>query len=169
MGAVGGNGVGNSQYPNPGAGLGGAGLSTYSQFLIDADAGVDISGTHWIAGGGGGAAPNAGVATGGNGGGGNGGVRGTGATYPTAGTANTGGGGGGNAYGGADTAPLDGADGGSGIVILRWTTADFGICSVTGTGNAITTSGSDSIAKFIIDGTITFTPPSNASFLLNFV
>ena len=42
--------------------------------------------------------------------------------------------------------------GGSGIVIISYVTADFGTCSVTGAGNAITTSGSNSIATFIVSG-----------------
>jgi hypothetical protein len=31
-------------------------------------------------------------------------------------------------------------------------TSDFGTCSVTGTGNTLTTSGSDKIATFIVNG-----------------
>jgi hypothetical protein len=40
-------------------------------------------------------------------------------------------------------------------VIIRWLTADLGTCSVTGTGNTITTDGSYSLAKFIVSGTWT--------------
>jgi hypothetical protein len=92
-------------------------LSTYSALLAAASAGVDISGTRWIAGGGGGggynnAAPNVGGGAGGNGGGGAGGNA-TG-DNGTAGTANTGGGGG----GGGNTS--NGGNGGSGIVIVRY-------------------------------------------------
>ena len=92
-------------------GAGGAGVSAYSDLLIAADAGVDIAGTHWIAGGGGGGSNGNGEGAGGNGGGGAGGHSGT----ATAGTANTGGGGGGH---GTNTGT--GANGGSGIVIIKY-------------------------------------------------
>ena len=65
------------------------------------------------AGGGGGDAANANGGTGGIGGGGNGGNNSIG---PTSGVANTGGGGG----GGGDSGSRNGGDGGSGIVIARW-------------------------------------------------
>ncbi len=59
----------------------------------------------------------------------------------------------------------------NGVVILSWVTADFGTCSVTGAGNAITTNGADSIATFIVDGNFVCNVPtaSNPSFLLNFI
>lgn len=95
-GAVGGNGGGSN------GGNGGVGLS-YS-----------ISGSSvYYAGGGGGAISSGTAGTGGNGGGGAG--RDTSAGKGTAGTANTGGGGGGSLVG-----ANAGADGGSGIVILRY-------------------------------------------------
>jgi hypothetical protein len=104
----------------------------------------------YYAGGGGGAGGDntAGSAggTGGSGVGGNGYADGpTASIDATAGTDGRGGGGG----GGADT---NGAKGGTGTVIIRWLTSDLGTCSVTGTGNAITTDGSYSVAKFIVTG-----------------
>jgi len=93
-------------------GAGGAGSSADSALLVEANVGEDISGTHYLSGGGGGGA-RATTATpglGGTGGGGDGVSLGTGG----AGTANTGGGGGGGGslgYGGA---------GGTGVVILEY-------------------------------------------------
>jgi len=118
--------------------------------------GVDISGTHWIAGGGGGAA-NAGRpgGTGGNGGGGVGEVAdgGTG----SAGTANTGGGGGGR--GGSN----GGRSGGSGVVIISYVTADFGSISITGATNTQTVSGSNTICVFKESGNFVVALSSTAT------
>lgn len=108
VGAVGGS---------PAGGAGGNGVA------------ISISGTStFYAGGGGGAgcatalgggtSPGGAGGAGGTGGGGTGG-RGTTNANLTAGTANTGGGGGGGGYDG--TNPLTGANGGSGIVIVRYT------------------------------------------------
>jgi len=110
MGAVGGNAS------SGGSGVGGAGLSTYSDLLIAAEAGVDISGTHWIGGGGGGGAEQGTPGAGGNGGGGSGVSSGNGGNA----TANTGGGG-----GGANSLTALGGNGGSGLVIIRYLTSDF--------------------------------------------
>jgi len=110
-GAVGGNASGDT------AGAGGDGLSTYSSLLTAANAGVDISGTRWIAGGGGGGARTdrgGSAKAGGKGGGGAGSIS---AQNGTDGTANTGGGGGGS---GADSGSYAGGHGGSGIVIVRY-------------------------------------------------
>ena len=102
-GAVGANGSGAST-----AGAGGAGTNTYSAWLTATALGV----SNFIAGGGGGGGNGTGAA-GGSGGGGAGGTNAVG----TAGTANTGSGGGGG--GGANV----GANGGSGIVIIRYPVA----------------------------------------------
>jgi hypothetical protein len=109
-GAVGGNSGGV-------AGNGGNGISTYSALLIAADAGVDISGTHWIAGGGGGGMYyiGGGVGAGGNGGGGAGSYN---DQTAVSGTAGSGGGGGGSGGGGAGIGGVSGA-GGSGVVIIK--------------------------------------------------
>ena len=138
--------VGTDGAPNRYGGPGGIGNVNP---IIGSTSGQNVSGTYYLAGGGGGAGGN-GVGLGGYGGGGKG-ERNYG-YYATAGTVNTGGGGGaGTAIGGSI-----GASGGSGIVILSWLTADFGTCSITGSGNAITTSGENSIATFITSGDITF-------------
>jgi hypothetical protein len=59
---------------------------------------------------------------------------------------------------------VKGGDGGSGVVIVRWTTADFGTCSVTGTGNAITTNGADSIATMIVSGNLVIAGSGSSKF-----
>ncbi|MDD4410077.1 MAG: fibronectin type III domain-containing protein, partial [Candidatus Pacebacteria bacterium] len=104
-GGGGAGGVGETVIDVNHSGDGGIGTSNYSDLLIAADAGVDISGVHWIAGGGGGSGYGGGIPVGGIGGGGD-------ATM--AGVANTGSGG-----GGAHTPSVGGA-GGSGIVIVRY-------------------------------------------------
>jgi hypothetical protein len=117
------------------AGNGGAG--TYN----------DISGTgKYYAGGGGGAAYYSGVAVyqgaGGTGGGGA-------ANNP--GTANTGGGGGGSTS--------QGATGGSGVVVIRYLTADFGTC----TGGTKTTDGDYTVHTFLSSGTFVSNPKPEVS------
>ncbi len=108
-GGAGADGTGYYTSPN-----GGDGLDIFSDLLIAANAGVDISGTHWIAGGG--------AALSGTGGKGGGGVGGSSPGVPGGdGTENTGGGGGG-CFGGPG---LLGGAGGSGIVIIRYLTSDF--------------------------------------------
>ena len=101
----------------------------------------------YYAGGGGGGSSNAPdpQGSGGAGGGGDGGAQQ--GTDPTDGDANTGGGGGGGEN--------DIGDGGSGIVIFRYVTADFGTC----TGGATTTDGDDTIHTFTSDGTFTVVAP----------
>jgi hypothetical protein len=113
-----------------------------------------ISGSAVIYGGGGGGGGGNTGGTGGTGGGGGGGFTGQGGG---AGTTNTGGGGG----GGGNNGSAVGAAGGSGIVIVSWVTANFPTMSITGTGNTITTSGSNSIATFIVSGILAF-PTTNA-------
>ncbi len=108
-------------------------------------------------GGGGGAGSTSGSigGTGGTGGGGAGG-RPVPPTLSTAGAVNTGGGGGGGSYGdgtsfGAFSAPgpLPGANGGSGIVILRY------LGSQRGSGGTVTSSGGYTIHTFTSSGTFT--------------
>jgi hypothetical protein len=123
--AGGGGGAGEAGKDSAGtvSGAGGAGVSTYSALLIAANAGVDISGTHWIGGGGGGGASGGTRGLGGNGGGGNGGCGIGTAGLPSAGVAGSGGGGGGgDGNPGADYLPQAG---GSGIVIIRCLASDF--------------------------------------------
>ena len=117
-------------------GTGGAGL----QFNIS---GVP---TFYAGGGGGGTYSSGAGGAGGIGGGG------TGASYTvtagTGGTANSGGGGGGGAYSGTYA---NGYNGGSGIVIVSYPTG-----SITATSSvAPTTSGGNTIHKFITSGTFT--------------
>jgi hypothetical protein len=108
------------------------------------------------AGGGGGGVYSTGVAagTGGLGGGGNGASNtGNGASA----LANTGSGGG----GAAGAANYNGGNGGSGVVILRYATADVASYTVTGAAPTETIDGTDTILSFTTagTGTITFTPP----------
>jgi hypothetical protein len=134
-GAAGGSGA---------AAAGGNGKSSESTFLAAASAGVDISGTRWIAGGGAAGTYNYGASNGGNGGGGAGGNNVAG----TAGTANTGGGGG----GGGNMA--NGAAGGSGIAIIR--VADSITASATTGSPTVYVTGGFRYYKFTGNGTITF-------------
>ena len=141
-GGIGGGGAGAVGADGSGAsGNGGVGLAS------------SITGSSVTRGGGGGGALyNVGTAgTGGTGGGGNGGTNASSAGV--AATVNTGGGG-----GGAHSQAASGA-GGSGVVILRWATADATI-GATRTGlvdGGVQTDGSDSYIVFTGgEGTITF-------------
>lgn len=96
----------------------------------------------YAGGGGGGSFSGSANSTGGAGGGGRGGGTSGG---PVAGTANTGGGG-----GGATTGNVAGADGGTGVVVLSYTTG-----TVNATGGTITTSGGNTIHTFTTSGTFT--------------
>jgi len=126
-GAVGSNGAGTT------GGNGGAGLSS------------SITGTSVTRAGGGGGGGSSTGGTGGAGGGGAGGY-----TNATSGTANTGGGSGGIASG------TGFANGGSGVVILRYVTADYsGTRTETGSPS-VTTSGIYTILTFNSSGTVTF-------------
>ncbi|MDE2102435.1 MAG: hypothetical protein KGL39_34635 [Patescibacteria group bacterium] len=156
-----------------GAGVGTAGTGTVGQGN-DGAAGNNSGGTAFYLGGGGGGATsaasggNGGAGTassitgssvtyaGGGGGGANGGSTGGaggggagGSGAGTAGTANTGGGGGGSRYDGSNH---NGADGGAGVVIVRYLTANM-----TATGGTITTSGSYTVHTFTTSGTFTVT------------
>ncbi len=127
-GAIGSNGSGAT------AGAGGAGTNTYSVWATATSSGV----SGFYAGGGGGGSSGGGAA-GGSGGGGNGGN----VANSVAGTANTGGGGGGiySSY--------PAANGGSGIVIVRYLGAQ------RGTGGTVTTSGGYTYHRFTTSGTFT--------------
>ena len=120
------------------AGAGGAGSSS------------SISGTSTTyAGGGGGGADGSTRGTGGTGGGGTGGSA---TLSATAGTSNTGGGGGGGGNGNPNG---NGFSGGSGIVIIRYTTT-FSLATST-TGNpTVTTTGGYNIYTWTSSGSITF-------------
>jgi len=152
QGYAGGDDLGNSGNPAYGhAGGGGAAARGANGSGSGSGAGGDgltlsITGTSSIYGGGGG---GGGVnpypaGAGGSGGGGAGGYGNGNPGYP--GAFNTGGGGGGagktNAQG---TLPGDGADGGSGVVILRYATASVSSFSTTGTLN--TPSTTDTISN----------------------
>lgn len=156
-GGAGNVGEGNTVGPLESAGTrGGIGLS------------ITIDGTTTVYGGGGGGGGatstvtnNAG-GTGGTyfaaglvGGAGNGGSA-TNATTPTAGTANTGGGGGGGGYNGGTT--YDGANGGSGKVVIRYPTG-----SLVATGGTITTVGTYTVHTFTGNGTFTVTSIAQAA------
>ena len=133
----GGGGGGSSAVGSPGetatvGGFGGAGTSN----PIQASAiGQNVSGTYYLAGGGGGGSNTINTQAGGNGGGGAGGFGNPQTVTPTAGTANTGGGAGGGGF-------AAGALGGSGVVIIEYTTADFSFTysgtSTTGTDGSLT-------------------------------
>ena len=144
-GAVGGNGQNNSS-STCNAGDGGAGVTSS----------ITGSAITRAGGGGGGIRSDIGSSvpgTGGTGGGGNGGSANSNGNN---GTVNTGGGGGG---GSGDDATYIGGSGGSGVVILRWATADATIGGTrTGlTDGGVQTDGTDSYIVFTAGtGTITF-------------
>ena len=117
-----------------GASAAGSNGSTYVGGNGGAGTANSITGTSvFYAGGGGGNGYTASGGTGGVGGGGNGGQYGGGGEYiGTNGALNTGGGGGGS-YSNSGTFQLQGMNGGSGIVILRYPTASVSSYAVTGT------------------------------------
>jgi len=163
---VGGSGTANQGYDGGGGTTGGAngttggggGAGADGETLTtgadggDGGAGLEssITGAAVTRGGGAsGSAYNGTKGTGGTGGGGTGAQGDGSVTQATAGTANTGGGGGGASHSATNT----GGVGGSGVVILRMTTADY-----TGTyTNAETpiVDGSDTILVFNATGTYT--------------
>ena len=157
-----GGSVASGTYSSPytGAGGGGAGSAGINGTPNNGNGGDGlevniIGGTgNYYAGGGGGGSYSASGGVGGSSIGGNGSQGSTSGT-PTSGAANTGSGGGG--AGGTGTA---GADGGSGIIILRYATADANY-TTTGLTPTETTDGTDTILSFttVGTGTITFTTP----------
>ena len=124
-GGGGAGGVGGASSEASG-GVGGVGLSTWSSWGAATGYGQNISGTYWFAGGGGGSRDSV-IAAGGNGGGGRGGtVITAGSNNAQDGTANTGGGGGGGDIGTDGYPPTRAGNGGSGIVIVRYTKSQVG-------------------------------------------
>ena len=134
-----------------GGGAGAAGTGATNGVASPGGIGLasSISGTSTYYAGGGGGGKNSAVSAGGLGGGGSGGAISP-DTAAVAGTTNTGGGGGG---GGNNTVP--GANGGSGVVIIRYTDTYSLATSTTGSPT-ITTAGGYRIYKFTASGTITF-------------
>ena len=98
------------------------------------------SSVNYGGGGGGGRYDSGSGGTGGSGGGGNGGSQ---SVNSVAGTVNTGGGGGGEGYA---VSGVGGSNGGSGVVILRWLTANGTIVIGSGLTGSTSTSGSYTIA-----------------------
>ena len=157
QGFRGGNGSASAEYASSGGGGAGAqGVDATNQ-PTNGGAGVAVSITDssvtYAGGGGGGsqggfnAPPTTGFGSGGSGGGGDGSDNGAG----SAGTVNLGGGGGGGGYPGGGSQA--GAAGGSGVVILRYLTADGTITVGAGlTADATGTDGSHSY-KVITAGT----------------
>ena len=150
--------------PYGGSGGGGAGSAGSDGPLnVDGGSGVanSITGTStfYAAGGGGGKPGTSGTQAGGSGIGGNGGNASS--LNGTNGVANTGSGGGGAGHPFATGNNSGSAgDGGSGIVILRYATADANY-TATGLTPTETTDGTDTILSFttVGTGTITFTTP----------
>jgi hypothetical protein len=100
---------------------GGAGTTSVTNWgaLTTALSTTGLGVSNYLAGGGGGGGWTTTGGTGGSGGGGNGGFPG----QPTAGTANTGSGGGGGYYDGTSPTNYYGANGGAGLVIVRYLAA----------------------------------------------
>ena len=151
QGYAGGDGVASQDSSGGGGGAGGAGQN--GQTYPDAgDGGIGVASTitgsstsRAGGGGGGGGTGGTGVAGGGNGGN-------TG-TSGSAGTVNTGGGGGG---GGATGASNDGANGGSGVVILRMADADYS-STTTGSPTVNTNVGGSGETVLIFNGSGSYT------------
>jgi len=144
-----------------GGGGGGAGVvGEDGVFQVGGDGGnglsSDITGSSVTRGGGGGADSGPDATAGGSGGSGGGGDGDGANNIPPAqdGTPNTG--------GGAGAGPAaTGAEGGSGVVIIRFATADISITDSTGASS--TTDGSDTILTWNASGTFEFTnttPPT---------
>jgi len=142
-------GVGNSSNGSGGGGAGASGGTTDSGGAGGAGLASSISGSStFYAGGGGGGRYSAGTGGGGAGGVGGGGGGGTDAVG-TAGTANTGGGGGGGGY-----PVLSGGNGGSGVVIIRYSDTFPAATSTTGSPT-ITVAGGFRVYRWTGSGSIT--------------
>ena len=116
------------------------------------------TGVFYAAGGGGGSAQNqsgSGTSTGGSSIGGNGGGGSSGNTAATTGSVNTGSGGG----GGTNNNQVNGAEGGKGVVILRYSnsyTASLGGGATGDVNQTVTGSTTELYTKITGSGTITF-------------
>ena len=154
-----GGGVASGTYSSPykaggGGGAGSAGINGTPDNGNGGDGLLNnITGTSLFYAAGGGAGGYNSAGSGGSSIGGSGSLGSTG-TAPTSGTANTGSGG-----GGAGNTGVAGAAGGSGIVILRYPTADVASYTATGLTLTETTVGTDTILSFttVGTGTISFT------------
>lgn len=140
-----------------GRGGGGAGFAAADAALSEGTSGGDgvisyISGTGIYYGGGGGGGRGSSSGVGGAGGLGGGGSGSNGTVSAVAGTNNTGGGGGGGASAGSGSPQLNGANGGSGIVIIRYQGPQKAI------GGTVTSNGEYTIHTFTTVGSNTFTP-----------
>jgi len=156
------NGGASSTAGGGGGGAGGVGANATSQTAPGAggtglSSSITGSAVDRAGGGGGGAGGTGTGAAGGTGGGGagaNGTNNATVGNTGTAGTINTGGGGGGGS-GGTSAGSI--ANGGSGVVILRYATADATISIGAGLTSTSTTDGSDTIVTFTAGtDTVTF-------------
>lgn len=158
-GSQGGNG-GSSSLPLLGGGGGGGANGNGSNNrgaggdgLANSISGVSVT---YAGGGGGGYGIGAGgTGLGGAGGGGNGGAD---QQNGSNGTDGLGGGGGGGAH--RNPGSTSGGNGGSGVVIIRYLTSDFGVC----TGGIKTVDGSYTVHTFTSNGTMIFTAPPLVSF-----
>ena len=161
QGNNGGSGVTDGvSYRSAGGGGGAGAVGGNGTSLVGGNGGngtaSSISGSSvTYAGGGGGAAAVSVRGTGGTGGGGAGGQQTS--TAPVAGTANLGGGGG----GGGDPTSFNGASGGSGVVIISYTSA-----TPKFVGGTLTTSGGNQIHTFTSSGTLSPLTPVTASYLV---
>ena len=150
QGFAGGNGTNNStSQGGGGGGAGAAGVSGVANKAGDGGVGIqtNITGvqTYFAGGGGGGSYPSGTPGAGGLGGGGNGATFSVSSgTNPTAGADNSGGGGGGT---GSNSQNNPAANGGSGVVILRYPNA-FTVTIGAGLTGSTATDGSDKVTTF---------------------
>jgi hypothetical protein len=158
QGFIGGNTTNNYNAGAGGGGAGGAGADMSTSSATGGNGGIGLSSSITgsavtrASGGGGGGNSTRGTAS--AGGGGNGGQ---GNQAGTAGTVNTGGGGGGASHGSSPSDGKPGGAGGSGIVILRYATADATISVGAGLTSSSATVGSDTVVTFTAGtGTVSF-------------
>ena len=165
QGYAGGNNTSGSNASGGGGGGGASAVGSNGNGSVGGNGGngvaSSISGSSvTYAGGGGGGVYNTGTAgSGGTGGGGAGGTGGGGINDGNPGTANTGGGGGGAT--GWSAATRTGGAGGSGIVIISYTSA-----TPKFVGGTLTTSGGNQIHTFTSSGTLSPITPITASYLV---